>query len=66
MILNFYLTNITTKYCKKASNKLRALARVTPYMAIWKKKVLMNSFFDSQFNYCPLVWICHSRKERSS
>ena len=22
----------------------------------------MNSFFDSQFAYCPLVWICHSRR----
>ena len=21
----------------------------------------MNSFFISQFNYCPLVWLCHSR-----
>ena len=21
----------------------------------------MNSFFSSQFNYCPLVWMCHSR-----
>ena len=21
----------------------------------------MNSFFDSQFNYCPLVWMLHSR-----
>ena len=21
----------------------------------------MNSFFDSQFAYCPLVWMCHSR-----
>ena len=41
--------------CKKASN-LRGLARVTPYMAIKKKKVLMNPFLDSQFNYCLLVW----------
>ena len=31
--------------CKKASNKLRALAGVTHYMAIEKKKVLINSFF---------------------
>ena len=30
--------------CKKTSNKLIALARVTPYMAIEKKKVLMKSF----------------------
>ena len=21
----------------------------------------MNSFFSSQFNYCPLTWMCHSR-----
>ena len=20
----------------------------------------MNAFFNSQFNYCPVVWICHS------
>ena len=25
-------------------------------MAIKKKKVLMNPFLDSQFNYCLLVW----------
>ena len=22
----------------------------------------MNSFFDSLFAYCPLVWMCHSRR----
>ena len=37
--------------CKKESNKLRGLARIKPYMTIEKKTVLMNSFFDSQFNY---------------
>ena len=21
----------------------------------------MNSFFSSQFSYCPLIWMCHSR-----
>ena len=41
--------------CKKSSNKLRALVRVTPYTVTEKKKVLRNSFFDPQFNYCPLV-----------
>ena len=30
-----------------------------------KKKVLMNSFFESQFNYCPLVWMCHSRRNNT-
>ena len=30
-------------------------------MSISKRKLLMNSFFTSQFNYCPLTWMCHSR-----
>ena len=47
---------------KKASKKVRALTRVTPHTTIKKKKVLINSFFNSQFNYCPLVWMCHSRR----
>ena len=21
----------------------------------------MNAFFKSQFSYCPLLWMCHSR-----
>ena len=30
-------------------------------MRLKKKKLLMNAFITSQFNYCPLVWMCHSR-----
>ena len=47
--------------CKKANNKLRALARGTPYMNIEKRKLLINSFFNVQFNYCPLIWMPHRR-----
>ena len=47
--------------CTKANNKLRALARATPYMSLEKKKLLMNSFFNPQFNYCPLIWMLHNR-----
>ena len=25
----------------------------------------MNAFFKSQFSYCPLVWMCHSRANNS-
>ena len=46
---------------KRASQKTHVLARITPYMNFNKKKLLMSSFFISQFNYCPLVWMCHSR-----
>ena len=26
-----------------------------------KKRMLFRSFIISQFNYCPLVWMCHGR-----
>ena len=50
-----------SKICKKVSKKLYALGRVTPYMNLSRRKILMNSFFNSQFNYFPLIWMCHSR-----
>ena len=31
-------------------------------MSLEKRKLLMNSFISSQFSYCPLIWMCHSRK----
>ena len=48
--------------CKKASQKLHALARVAQYMDIPKRRAIVKAFIDSQFGYCPLVWICHSMK----
>ena len=51
--------------CKKAANKLGGLARVTSYMFLPKKKLLSNSFFNAQFNYCPLVWMLHSRSNNN-
>ena len=47
--------------CQKASRKLNALARVTNYMELPKRRILMNAFFKAQFNYCPAVWMFHSR-----
>ena len=26
-----------------------------------KRRILMNAFITSQFSYCPLVWMSHSR-----
>ena len=42
--------------CKKANRKINALARKTPFINMNKRRILMNSFFKSQFNYCPLIW----------
>ena len=47
--------------CKRANGKVNALARITSYINLPKRRPLMNSFFKAQFNYCPLIWMCHSR-----
>ena len=47
--------------CKKASSKLNALARISNYMDFPKRRVIMKSFITSQFSYCPLIWMFHSR-----
>ena len=48
--------------CAKSSQKLHALSRVSQYMTLKQRKVIMQSFISSQFGYCPLVWMLHSRK----
>ena len=48
--------------CTKASQKLHALCRVSKYMTFKQRKTIMQSFIFSQFGYCPLVWLFHSRK----
>ena len=50
-----------SKICKTASNKLHALARVSHYMDEDKRRILFNSYFSSQFNYCPLIWMNHNK-----
>ena len=48
--------------CNKASLKLHALSRISSFMSSKKLKIIMKSFILSQFNYCPLVWMFHSRE----
>ena len=45
---------------RRASRTIHTLARVTPFMNLSKRRLLMSSFFKTQFNYCPLIWMCHS------
>ena len=49
------------KSLKRASQKLHALARIVNYMDLSKRNVLMKAFITSQFSYCPLTWMLHSR-----
>ena len=54
-----------TSLCVKAGRKLTALTRIANLLSIEKRKILINSFIDSQFNYCKLIWMFHSRKLNS-
>ena len=47
--------------CRKASQKLHALSRISQYLSQHKKRILFKTFIMSQFNYCPLVWMRHRR-----
>ena len=47
--------------CNKVSLKLHALARISHLMSIDKLKLIMKAFIESQFSYCPLIWMFHNR-----
>ena len=47
--------------CQKAGQKLYAISRITAYMDFAKRRLLVNVFSYSQFNYCQLVWMYHNR-----
>ena len=51
--------------CSRVSKKLHALARISQYMSIHKRRMTMKAFIASEFGYCPLVWMFHSRKLNS-
>ena len=47
---------------QKVNQKLHALARISKYMP-WKKlRIIMKAFASSQFAYCSLIWMFHSRQ----
>ena len=41
--------------CNRVSNKLHALARISQYMSIHKRTMIMKAFIASEFGYDPLV-----------
>ena len=57
--VNFY-DHISDLCEKKASRKICALARVTPFMGFSKRNSLRNAFFTSQLSYFPHISMCHN------
>ena len=44
-----------------AGKKLTILARMANIFSFPKMRLLIKSFFESQFAYCPLVWMLFNR-----
>ena len=51
---NLVFKEHVTKLCKKGSQKLHTLARISKYLDKEKLRLLMCAFVNSQLNYCPL------------
>ena len=49
------------KIFDKVSQKLNALAGLSSFMSLEKRRINMKAFAHSQFGYCPLIWILHNR-----
>ena len=48
--------------CKKASQKVSAVARISSLMRFEQRKCIVNLFMTSRFSHYPLVWMFHSRR----
>ena len=47
--------------CRKAGQKISALAKLKNYLTSDQRNLLLNSVMKSQFTYCPLIWMFTSR-----
>ena len=62
---NFYFDYHVNRICGRASKKITALARLSIILPFYRMKILISSFFNSQFSYCPLIWMFCSRMSNS-
>lgn len=45
-----------SELCRKAGGQLNSLNRLKTFLKADSKKLAVNSFIISNFNYCPLIW----------
>ena len=53
--------NHISNICSKVSKNLNTLGRIAGYITLEKRRMLFKAFIESQFIYCPLIWVLHSR-----
>ena len=59
---NLNFNEHVSSLCRKAGNKLSVPARLSNFMSSKQRRILLKTFIKSQFGYCPLIWMFHSRK----
>ena len=51
--------------CRKAGREIKALARVCTYLSLELRRTSMKAFIESQFAYCPLIWMFCQRSSNT-
>ena len=59
---NLFFESHLNILCKKVNQKVTALARIAGILPFHKRHILLKTFIESQFSYCPLVWMFCSCK----
>ena len=60
MICSFYLSLLICVILQMI--RLFMLARLSNFMSFKQRRIILKTFIESQFGYCPLIWIFHSRR----
>ena len=59
---NFTFGKHINELCKNGNLKLHALTRCAQFMSADKRRLIFKTFIISQVNYCPLVWMVHTKQ----
>ena len=54
-----------TKICSKANRKLNVLSRMRSFLSSEKRRIIFQSFIESQFKYCSFTWVFCSRESNN-
>ena len=49
------------KTCNIVNKKLNVLHGIGSHKSLDKRKIHLRAFIESQFSYCPLIWMFQSR-----
>ena len=58
---NFTFEKYINELCKKGNLKLHPPTRCAKFMST-EKGLIFKAFIISKFNYCPLVWMFHTKQ----